>query len=222
MTIDPKVLNATAAAFEALDLTPQNEQISAIRAEIERIQRAEESALDRSTEIDARLGELRHPELQAMELADDLLAGVAPTEAADAVRHERELREERDRLRGAVRELRQRIEAARNRIKAVEQEAIARVQEIAAPLAAAIASEAREAAEQIREAYAALFALSVTANAGRVEERMLTAAVAGIFTGGLVPRQETQVPPAVSDALALLAGKGPALRFRAIEIAPIQ
>ncbi|HVR89468.1 MAG TPA: hypothetical protein VHG29_00035 [Novosphingobium sp.] len=212
--IDPKILAATAVAFDALDFTPQNDAIAAIRVEMDRLDRAVESARARWNDINAELAERRQPELQARALADALVSGVDAAVAVDTVNNEGELRDERDKLREALRELSDRKFAASQKLRLVEQAAFARVQEATKPLIAALDRQTREAAEVLLEAYTTLCALSFTAHAGEHQRDALKVVLGSLFEGRLALRQDRSAPPAVDGALSHLKGKCAALPIR--------
>ncbi|MBB3862213.1 phosphoenolpyruvate-protein kinase (PTS system EI component) [Novosphingobium hassiacum] len=221
MTDLSNALATVSADLQSLDLTPENEAIRLIEAEIARLNQAIGAAQHRCGEIDAEQSELRHPELQGAAIANALLAEIPAREVSANTRKEDDLREERKGLYSGIRELRERVRAEEQKLPAIRQQALERVRSLAAPLVAALQDEAQDAAARITEAYAALAALSFTAGAGRLEERAASAAVAGIFDGRLLMGHAVPVPDDIDAVLSQLANKGAALPFRRLsQISP--
>lgn len=219
MTINPDILSAATASFAALDLTEENDLIAAIEAELGRLERAVESAFGRQAQIDAELGQLRHPELQGATIADALLAEVPAAEAASTVKLEEELHQERERLRTGVRELRLREETERRKLRDVQALARRKVGDLAAPLTEALLEEVRAASQRVVEGYAGLQAISRTAGSRTTAVLSAKAVAAAAFAARLVDGVSLAVPADIDAALSQLAGKGAAHPFRRIAVA---
>lgn len=209
--MDRNVLNATAAAFAALDFSVENARIAEIEAEISRVQAKIGEADDRCTEITRALADYVGPDSKAV--ADALLADVAPMAAASAGPGRADMEAERDSLRSGIGELRQRVEAARAEISSIEQEAFRQVSGASQQLVGALIAHAREAAAQIVETYSALAAVSRATRAGAGERIRVEYAMEGILAqGGLLTRSRTiEVPAEIVEVLGKLENKGRAL-----------
>jgi hypothetical protein len=234
MTIDQKTLKSTGAAFDALDLEAENEQLAALAVEIVRLEKAKAAAEQRCNEIGATLREqsLGHAAHGAdfegergEAVADALLADVDPTEAAEAGPSIADLEREREGLMAGRRDLHRRITEAQRDIAEVKASAKRQAAELAGPLAEALIAEARDAATRLVDAYVSLRAVAVAVGGGAAlrGERMTEGVVAAIYADPqLLPRQgEVAVPEAVLAAVRELDGKGPALKLYLRDTVPV-
>lgn len=123
--MDSKILATVARAFDALDFTAENMAIAETEAELARLEASATEAEARCTEIAGILANWKGPDASA--IANALLTGTDPTQAAKAGPSEEGLKAERDALRLAIGDLGSRAEAGRERIEAHREAALQRL-----------------------------------------------------------------------------------------------
>jgi hypothetical protein len=204
------------AALDALDLTPEREQVADLKRDIARIDEAIKDGNARLAKVRDHLAVYSGPDKLAV--ADMLLAGRKGGDVLDAAgRTQAELEEERTVLMDALRELRRRSDAASRRIEEVRRQAKRRVFDCLQPLIAAIEQDARAAAQQVVESFTMLRAISLLTDRG-IEGARLGEKVVSAILGppGLVPRTRyLDVPDDIQALLRRLEEKGGDLRITA-------
>lgn len=214
--MDAKTLSAVARAIDALDFTAENAEIAEIEAERARLESSISEAEARCTEISHALANWQGPDAQA--IADALLAGTDAMQAAKAGSTEESLKADRQALRLAIGDLNRRVQEGRERIEASRATAIQRAAEASTPLVEALLADAREAAGTIVNAFAAMAAINHAARTGQEALSRTRRAVIALqgWDGLLPPADRFDVPREVTDLLAKLEGKGPALPVQAL------
>lgn len=207
------VFDNAAKAIAALDFTAEQQAVSQLMAESAKIADAIERANTRLGEIGFILNS-RSPESEAgREVADALLAGTEPGQAAALATASREaLLIERANLSAGLSDLRKREAAIGLEVKAVQDSARARLAEPLEPVIAELMAEAKAAADAMANAYAALEGLSISTRHGAGEAAKLGQAVARLRDRGLIEaKQRLPVPEGVAEILAPVAKVGEAL-----------
>jgi hypothetical protein len=202
-----------AKALAALDFSKEQGTVSQLLAESAKIAEAIERANVRLGEIGFILNS-RSPESEAgREVADSLLAGTEPGQAAALATASREaLLIERGNLSAGLSDLRRRENAIGLEVKAVQDSARARLAEPLEPVIAELMVQATAAADTLANAYAALEGLSIATRHGSGEAAKLGQAVARLRDRGLIEaKQRLPVPDGVAELLAPLAKVGEAL-----------
>lgn len=208
----PTTIEATAAAFVALDLSPENARIAEIEANIAQLEAAEKSARERCTAIAREIAEFRGPSGAAV--ADALLANHAPSDAAVLGPDLDSLEKERGALSAGAQALALRAQNARAELLEVKDGAKLKLRPIVQPLIDELTEEATAIAERLLEIFASLSAISGTTNNGWQQARAVGLMVAGAVDDfGLLLRLRGSVetPAEIITALRALDGKGPAL-----------
>lgn len=152
---------ATADALRtlaALDLADLNDQADRLRSEAAEALAAIDRASDRRREISNLLASSL--ELQGETVAEAILAGDAPSDAATRAPGRDSLIAERETLGAAISQLERREQELRREIVNVEAQAQQRVDAALAPLASAMREEAQAAALRLVAIYADVAALS--------------------------------------------------------------
>ena len=220
--IDPTTLATARAAFAAIDVTAENEQIAALEAERERISDALAKAEERVTEISAGLAAYLAAD-RGEAIAYAMSAKVDPTEASNAGPSREKLIEERGAINAGMANLRKRYDATYDAIRQIQTDAFAKVQAAAKPMVAALLAQAENAAQRIADAYAGLDAITGASRAGSGERERVGSALARITgTRGLLVREPIAVNGEIVTTLRELQGRGAALPvgIREASIAP--
>jgi hypothetical protein len=207
-----KLIKEVAARLASVSFSAENARIADMRADIERMQVAIQKAEERCSELSRAKVMESGPNARAV--ADALLAEVAPIDAAARATNPEDMDAELANLRAAMGDLRRRIDDTNRAILSVEGEAATRLRPIVQPLVDDILGEARRAGEQIREAYAALAAISSatrTIISGESDIREVAHALT-YRQNALNYSTDIEVPGELVDALSNLAGKGAAHR----------
>lgn len=205
-------LDATASAFAALDLSPENARIAQIEADIAQFEAAEKSARERCTSISREIAEFRGPSGAAV--ADALLANHAPSDAAVLGPDLDSLEKEKAALLAGIQSLAQRAQAARVELDDVKRGAKSRLRPISQPLVDELTEEATALGERLLQIFASLSAISGTTDNGWQQARAVGLMVTGaVDDHGLLLRHRGSVetPAEIITALRALDGKGTAL-----------
>ncbi|MCW1403271.1 hypothetical protein OKA06_13405 [Novosphingobium sp. MW5] len=194
--------------------------IAEIEAELARLATSIAEAEARCTAISNDLANWMGPDARAV--ANALLSGTGPAEAAKAGPSEEGLKAERAALRLAIAELGKRAQSCRDSIEAHRELALRQAAEAVAPLVDEILADARNAAETIVGTFAALSAISLATRAGQGAHYPMRRAVERLagFDALLPARNQFEVPREVAGLLAKLEGKGAALPARLIASIP--
>lgn len=210
--MNPTTIDATASAFAALDLSPENARIAEIEADIAQLEAAEKSARERCTAISREIAEFRGPSGAAV--ADALLANHAPSDAAVLGPDLDSLEKEKAALLAGARDLADRVQAARDRLREIKASAKLKLRPISQPLVDELTEEATAMGERLLEIYASLSAISGTTDNGWQQARAVGLMVTGAVDDyGLLLRLRGSVetPAEIVTALRTLEGKGAAL-----------
>ncbi|MCB5426315.1 hypothetical protein H0274_13690 [Altererythrobacter sp. CC-YST694] len=223
MKMDTSILKRAGAQSAALDFSEENARIAEVTAEIDRTEAAITTAEQRCTEISRELVDYRGPNASAV--AEAMLSGVAPAQAAAAAPNRAELEAERGALRSGIRELRQRVEDLQAEVAGIQRAAFLRVRPAVQEVVKTLTDEARAAAQKIIDAAVALDAIAYATKQGDHEAGAVRRAAAGVIgQDRLIPgRRDYPVPPEIVSLLQNLAGKRPALPARFVsdvEITP--
>jgi hypothetical protein len=213
------VIASVADAFDALDLSSDNERISELQREAAKVEEAIARAQVRRDEISALL----HPRTPALNeldsptsLADALLAD-EPVAALAAQPKEEDLRADFARIGAGLVELRRREDALAREVRDLQQQAKYKVLEAARPLIDALVAEACEAGERIIDVLAALRTIGTATNshihAIQEAEAVVDALIVRDGHGGLLSGYSRETAPRteVVELLGRLKDKGPAL-----------
>lgn len=207
IALDQALFADTAAALAELDFSAENAEITELQAEIERVT----SAIDRARQHVAQLGQEELRQDSGHAVAEALLSGSDPDEAATVMTAAGSIAERKAALLRAIPELTQQAARARDRIATLQGGAERRVAEVARPLVDALMSQAKGAAEQLAETFAALSAVSFATKAGAEERSRLSTATHALFSERLLAQAKTLAVPAEVQSLeGPLSGKGPA------------
>lgn len=217
-------LNEATRRAQALDFSTENERIAGIDQEIGKIERATQAARGRREEVLQLIRGLtgegnpsRRPMLDdrdGIAVADALLAGVAPTDAAATKLDRAALEHERDALSEALGELGRRSESLLRSRSEIQRAAGRRSLEELAPLCQAYLDQAKEAAERIMESFAAVSAIGRATKSNPSGFHNLAEAAAGVRGSGslLTPGSTMPVPEHVVALANILNEKGQAYR----------
>ena len=210
--MNPTTIDATASAFAALDLSPENARIAEIEADITQFEAAEKSARERCTAISREIAEFRGPSGAAV--ADALLANHAPSDAAVLGPDLDSLEKEKAALLAGAQSLAQRAQAARAERDEVKAAAKLKVRPISQPLVDELTEEATAIGERALEIFASLSAIAGTTGNGWQQARAVGLMVTGAVDDfGLLLRLRGSIetPAEIITALRALEGKGAAL-----------
>jgi hypothetical protein len=215
MIADSTLIAHAKAAFEALDVSPENERIADIEAAQAKIEAAISRAQARHSEI-GRLLSAWAPPAPGGAVADALLAEVDPELAAAEAPTDDRLREERVALDQGIRELRRRLDDCEAEKGQVRHAAAAKAARAGAPLMEAMIADMHQTAQRLVTSYAALVAVAEASYSQRPDGAR--AAMEGIMGAGklLDWRKTIDVPSEIHAALQPLNGKGKALPSRVI------
>lgn len=211
--MDMTMIDQAATALASLDLAEEVAAVTALAILSDEIEAAQDTAARRIREI---ADTLANRGSGAGAVADALVAGQEPSEAAAAGPGADVLREEKDALKAGITELEARRERARREADARRDAAYRKVADAAKPLADAIEAELCDAAERVVAAYGAAAALGdVTRDYARLRFAAQTAAKAVTGPDTALPgRERAETPDAILAALAPLARHGAALKVR--------
>jgi hypothetical protein len=206
--------------IEALDLSDDNARVMAIDHQLAQIEQARNVAIARREEVLILLrpfreheGSIPLPEGAGGSVANALLAGVGPSEAAELLVDRAQLEHEREALNEGITELNRRDNALQGERRLLPPTVGRRIMAELQPLCDVIEAEAREAAQVIERSFAALSAISRAARTNPTAMHATADAVAGMRGGaGLLSAagDVLDVPAGINEVLALLADKGPA------------
>lgn len=205
-------IDATASAFAALDLSPENARIAEIESDIGQLEAAEKSARERCTAIAREIAEFRGPSGAAV--ADALLAKHAPSDAAVLGPDLDSLEKERGALSAGAQALALRALNARAELREVKEGAKLKLRPLVQPLVDELTEEATSLGLEIIRIFAALSAISTTTGTGWREVRAVGLMVSGAVDDyGLLLhcRGSVKTPQSIVAALRTLEGKGAAL-----------
>lgn len=207
---------------EALDFSPENERIASIDQKLARIDDALLSARARHEQVLHLIREIsgdgnpsRRPSLDLDDgnaVADALLAGVEPADAA-ASKHDRgALEHERDALMEGLSALAQQKEVLHRSRKDIQRAAARRALEALKPLCGEYLDQAKVGATLIMESFAALSAIGRATNSNPPGLKETEHAATGVSESGslLTPGNSMSVPDEVVALAAILSEKGAA------------
>lgn len=217
--MDTKILAAVAREFSSLDLSDENETFASLQSEMRQTEERLAAADERRSAIAREIHEYRGP--SGREVAQALLDGSSPTEAAKAGPDLQALEQEKQALIAGGRVLRDRIEEIRGQISNVESAARTKIIPGAQKLEGMLVGQALTVLEQLVSIFADLSALAGTTRFGGnkiVKLREVLNAANG-FEGFAGYRRDIEVSPALNESLRHLDGKGPALRVGFLSVA---
>ncbi|GAB7550705.1 hypothetical protein NRB_01990 [Novosphingobium sp. 11B] len=221
MSIDTALYEAK-RRIAALDYAPENEQIATTDHQLAQIELSLQTARARREEILRLIRELRgdtnyagRPTIDVndgMAVADALLAGVAPSDAASRKHDLSGLEHERDALSEGMSELTRRQTSLQNGRQDTRRKAARRTLDELKPLCAAYTERARAAGEEILRCFAALSAIGRATNSNAPGLSVVGEAAAAVRgPGGLVQTGNTmEVPAEILELVEALREKGPA------------
>lgn len=206
------------ALIDRIDLSDENFRIEQLFAEREELEASLVRADDRRKAALRDLNEARDKQqVNAVAVADSLLAGTEAREAAEAGPSIDELKDEIASLRAGIGELSRRISTVKNEIANEQAKAQHKIAAATKPLADAIATEMAEASKRLLDCYAAATALTDASGGHGIilhAARQAVSGVMGIDKPLPGARQLVEVPRDLSALLATLGEKGPAHKPR--------
>lgn len=211
--MDQHQIHQAAERLEALDLSQEVKTLAELQTIATEVEAAQDAASRRIREIGDILASQR---IDSEAIADALVAGQSPSEAATAGPSADSLRDEKQALKEGLSNLNNRLEAVRREADALRDEAYRKIAIAARPLADIIESDLRAAAEHIVTAYAAASALHDVTR-GFINLRGMANAAAQAVTGArniLGDRERVQTPTEVIQALTPIAKYATALKAR--------
>lgn len=216
------VFEDAARRVDALDLSPENDRVTDLKQQIANIEEALRQANARREEILVALRPFRDGgsstrSFQAMEenrrfIADALLSGQSPSEAAGGTVDAVALERERESLGEGIFELNTRLRSLQQELSQTRYAAGKRALEELRPLCEALKAEAREAANVIVRNFASLSALGRATKSNAPGLRRVGEAAAGVRgADNLVsPSDMLDVPEEIVALVTLLNDKGAA------------
>jgi len=207
-TVNPQAYRQLAEAIEALDFSEENAELEVISQEIEAVRGSAVKAETEASKLAQEIHEFSGPAPELV--ADALLAGVAPSEAARLGPSKEELVSQKQALQSSASNLRERERALRQRKRALEDSAKTKVAHAVQPFVADIERVINEAAEEIVSAFASLRILSETTGSFALQNLAVREAREGIMgPDRILPfRNKIAIPPGLSSALSQLEDKG--------------
>ncbi|KMS53601.1 hypothetical protein V474_22740 [Novosphingobium barchaimii LL02] len=221
MSLQTALHEATRRA-QALDFSAENERIAGIDQQLGQIEEAIQGARARREEVLQLVRELNGESNPARRstldiddgnaVADALLAGVAPADAAASKFDRGALEHERDALSEGLSALATRRTALQRQRQDTQRAAARRALEELRPLCQAYLDKAKEGATLIMESFAALSAIGRATNSNPPGLNETAHAATGVSTSGslLALGNSMPVPDEVVALAAILAGKGAA------------
>jgi hypothetical protein len=218
------IISDARGRLEALDFSAENARVQATADALAQIDQALATAQARHQEVLTLLRPLNRSEASAFgfpigagdSVANALLSGVNPTDAAAAVDDKAKLEHERDALKEGMSALVRRQQSLADSRRMLPGEIGRRILEELQPVCDALEAEAREAAKVIERAFAGLSAIGMATRANPRALQMTATALAALRGGanhGLLSGGDTAgVPPEIVDLLAILMTKGPAYK----------
>lgn len=216
--MDSNAIKEARSLIDRIDLSDENARIEKLLAEQSELEASLGRADDRRKAALRDLNDAREKqEVNAVAVADSLLAGTEAREAAEAGPSIDDLKDEIASLRAGMGELSRRITAVKNEISNEQAKAQQKVAAATKPLADAIATEMAEASKRLLDCYAAATALTDAAGGHGIVLHAARQAVGGVMgTDKPLPgaRQLIEVPRDLSALLATLSENGPAHKPR--------
>lgn len=217
---DPKPFDAVIAeirdALEALDFTNENAELVRLQAEIDAARQAIDTARQRAAQIGKEEREGSAERSAGRAVADALLSGDDPDEAATASTAAGTLVDRKAALVAAIPQLAEQMTRAKARMSEIRHEAERQVRKTMCPLVEVLMTQAREAAGQMVEVYASLAAVSSVAGSVQNEDRALGTVIRALSDKNVLPRGrgDIPVPAAINRLQESLEGKGMAFPLK--------
>lgn len=155
-------LAALASAVAGLDFAAENERLATLKASAADMEAKRDAVRTEIQSLSELISNWRGPEVSAV--AEAIMAGTSPAEAAAAGVSRVELEERRDALVASLDPIRERIERLGQDVREAEAAMTSRIAEAVAPYVEHIEAQQRAAAEVLVQSDAALIALASVTN----------------------------------------------------------
>lgn len=202
------------AAISAIDLDTENFEIVRLANVRKTLMGKAEEARQEASRLSREIHEFAGPD--PSRVADALLDGVEPMEAASNGPSVDMLRARKEAMAASAKELQRRAESIGREIVEVRDRALAKIAQASQPFAAALVASSQDAANQIIANAAAMRCLNDICRGYTAQDTALRAAFNGISGVDklVADAREIEVPSGLLDALAPLEELSEALQIR--------